>query len=331
MVVASPNPLKIEKIRDDIELPIIDLSSDRSEASKLIVKACEEFGFFKVINHGVPQDIISRMEEETHMFFSKPGSEKQRAGPAVPYGYGCQNIGLMGDMGEVEYLLLQTNPLFISHKSKYISNDPNKFSYAMSSYVEAVRELACEILDLMAEGLWAQPTSVLSGLVRDLESDSLLRLNHYPPADVIDTTASKIGFGAHTDPQILTLLRSNGSEGLQISPEDGVWIPVKPHPESAFCVNVGDVLQVMTNGRFLSVKHRAVVNSLNSRTSIAYFAAPPLHATISWLEGSCTPQNPPPLYRSFTWAEYKEATYKRKLEDSRLNVFKVQPDDGSSD
>ncbi|KAI3469247.1 hypothetical protein Pfo_025910 [Paulownia fortunei] len=330
MVVASPNPLKIEKIRDDIELPVIDLLSNRSEASKQIVKACEEYGFFKVINHGVPQEIISRMEEEAHEFFSKPGSEKQRAGPANPFGYGCKNIGLNGDMGEVEYVLLQTNSPFISHKSTYISSDPNKFSCAVIGYVAAVRELACEILDLMGEGLGDPQPSVLSGLIRDLKSDSLLRLNHYPSSDVIDTSPSKIGFGEHTDPQILTLLRSNAVQGLQISLEDGVWFPVNPYPESAFCVNVGDVLQVMTNGRFLSVRHRAVVNSYKSRMSMAYFAAPPLHATINCLPGLATPQKPP-LYRSFTWAEYKKATYARRLGDSRLNLFKVLPDDANRD
>lgn len=127
-------------------------------------------------------------------------------------------------------------------------------SCAVIGYVEAVRELACEILDLIVEGLGgpdpdpdpdpAEALSVLSGLIRDTQSDSVLRLNHYPPSDVTDTSPSKIGFGEHTDPQILTLLRSNGVEGLQISLEDGVWIPVNPHPESAFCINVGDVLQV---------------------------------------------------------------------------------------
>ncbi|KAG8370570.1 hypothetical protein BUALT_Bualt14G0130800 [Buddleja alternifolia] len=324
MVVASPTTMKIEKIRDDIELPIIDLHSNRSEASKLIVKASEEYGFFKVVNHGVPHQIITRMEEEAHGFFSRPGSEKQRAGPANPYGYGCKNIGLNGDIGEVEYLLFQTQPPFISLKSSnYVSNDPNKFRCAVSGYVEAVRELACEILDLMGEGLGGPHTSILSGLIKDVDSDSLFRLNHYPPSDVINTSPSNIGFGEHTDPQILTLLRSNAVQGLQISLEDGVWVPVNPLPESAFCVNVGDVLQVMTNGRFLSVRHRAVVNSYKSRTSMAYFAAPPLHATISCLPGLAAPPQKPPMYRSFTWGEYKKAAYSRRLGDNRLNLFKT--------
>ncbi|KAH6771619.1 gibberellin 2-oxidase 4 [Perilla frutescens var. frutescens] len=312
-----------------VELPIVDLLWERSEASRKIVKACEEFGFFKVINHGVKQEIIAPMEEETRSFFSKPEPDKQRVGPPDPYGYGSHNIGLNGDVGEVEYLLLHANPLFISHNSKYSSSFSHKFRCATSRYVEGVRELACKILDLIEEGLWADEVKAqahkaqahqLSGLVRDLHNDSLLRLNHYPAQ-----AEPKIGFGAHTDPQILTILRSNGLGGLQISLEGGLWVPVHPHPPSAFCVNVGDVLQAMTNGRFVSVKHRAVVDSLSSRTSIVYFAAPPLHATISCLHNPRGSNlNPHPrLYRSFSWAEYKKTAYTMRLEDSRLNLFKL--------
>lgn len=119
------------------------------------------------------------------------------------------------------------------------------------AFIEAVRELACELLDLIAEGLLVPDTAVFSRLIRDLDSDSVLRLNHYPPPQVDckdwDTSPSydrvKVGIGAHSDPQILTLLRSNDVGGLQISVEDGVWIPVPSDP-TAFWVNVGDMLQV---------------------------------------------------------------------------------------
>ncbi|KAG6731516.1 hypothetical protein I3842_01G132300 [Carya illinoinensis] len=331
MVVASPKLLSSEKLRD-VELPIIDFSAERSVVSKLIVKACEDYGFFKVINHGVPEDIIANMEHEGLSFFALPDSEKQRAGPANPLGYGCKNIGLHGDKGEVEYLTLHTNPLSLAERSRTVSNDPSKFSSAASGYIEAVRGLACEILDLMAEGLLVPDTSVFSRLISDVDSDSILRLNHYPPLQLDwDTSPSsydriKVGFGEHSDPQILTLLRSNDVSGLQISIEDGVWIPVPPDP-TAFCANVGDMLQAMTNGRFVSVRHRALTNSCKSRISMAYFGGPPLQALITAPPEMLAPNtNRLSLYRPFTWAEYKKAVYTLRLGDRRLDLFRTCSD-----
>lgn len=119
-----------ENIQENIKLPIIDLSLEKSQIIKLIVEASEEFGFFKVINHGVDTNVIKKMEDESYKFFSKPFSQKQCAGPANPYGYGCKNIGFNGDNGEVEYLLLHANPnLSISQLSKNISSDPLMFRY----------------------------------------------------------------------------------------------------------------------------------------------------------------------------------------------------------
>ncbi|KAK2412195.1 gibberellin 2-beta-dioxygenase [Trifolium repens] len=93
----------------------------------------------------------------------------------------------------------------------------------------------------MAEGLGVPDTKVFSSLIKDIENDSVLRLNHYPPKD--KSHSNNVGFGEHSDPQILTILRSNDVSGLQISLQHGLWIPVNPDP-SALCVNVGDVLEV---------------------------------------------------------------------------------------
>ncbi|KAJ1425237.1 Non-heme dioxygenase N-terminal domain [Sesbania bispinosa] len=117
-------------------IPLVDLS--KPDAKALIVKACEEFGFFKVINHGVPMETISLLESETKLFLYATQS-KEKAGP------------------------------------------PNPFGCLVSDYMSAVKRMACEILDLMAEGLKIQQKNVFSKLVIDKESDSVFRLNHYPP------------------------------------------------------------------------------------------------------------------------------------------------------
>ncbi|KAI6674518.1 hypothetical protein NL676_002424 [Syzygium grande] len=337
MVVPSPSPIWTKKTRA-VGIPAIDLSLGRPELSESILRASEEYGFFKVTNHGVPKRAVSRLEEEAVEFFAKPVSEKQRAGPAVPFGYGCKNIGPNGDTGELEYLLLHSDPISIAERSETICSDPSDFSSVVNDYIATVRELTCEILDLLAEGLWLSDKYALSSLIRDRQSDSLLRINHYPPAKDVKNSGwdlssrldqhscgggnGRVGFGEHSDPQILTLLWSNDVEGLQICLHDGLWIPVPPDP-SAFYVMVGDVLQALTNGKLRSVRHRAMANSPKPRMSMVYFGAPPLTAWISPLPELVPPQAPA-LYRPFTWGEYKKAMYSLRLSDSRLDLFKIQ-------
>lgn len=113
-----------------------------------------------------------------------------------------------------------------------------------------MKNMASEILELMAEGLKIQPRDVLSKLVKDKQSDSVFRLNHYPACPEVDVNGENlIGFGEHTDPQIISLLRSNNTSGLQISLTDGNWISVPPD-HSSFFINVGDSLQVLSITKF---------------------------------------------------------------------------------
>ncbi|XP_020576028.1 gibberellin 2-beta-dioxygenase 2-like [Phalaenopsis equestris] len=336
------------------QIPVIDLSLDRPLISQHIVKICEEFGFFKVINHRVPPRVSAQLEAAGGDFFNLPAAEKQQAGPPNPLGYGCRTIGLNGDIGEIEYLLLPVDTSSVSQTARIVcKKDPNKFSCVVKEYLEAMKKLAGEILELIEEGLGLGGSGVLCKLIKGSGSDSLLRLNHYPSnsnsnsnkkdKDIKSRTGSKrkgressrIGFGEHTDPQILTLLRSNGIGGLQIlAPVSGglgggkTWVAVPPDPTAVF-INVGDALQAMTNGRLVSVRHRAMTNSYKSRMSIIYFAAPELHTWITPLPDMITADNPR-RYKSFTWAEYKKAMYSLKLGQNRLDRFKIDTREGDA-
>ncbi|KAG8637278.1 gibberellin 2-beta-dioxygenase 1 isoform X2 [Manihot esculenta] len=290
-------------------IPIIDPS--KSDSKHLLVKACEDFGFFKVVNHGIPMESISRLESEALSFFSLPLSEKQKAGPPNPFGYGNKIIGPNGDVGWVEYLLFTINQESISQRS------------ALNDYISGVKKMACEILEMMADGLRIQPRNVFSKLLMDEQSDSVFRLNHYPPCTGpgIHTLNSNnmIGFGEHTDPQIISVLRSNNTSGLQISLGDSKWISVPPD-QNSFFINVGDSLQVMTNGRFKSVRHRVLANSMKSRVSMIYFGGPPLREKIAPLAPLMKGEEES-LYKEFTWFEYKTSAYNSRLADNRLLLF----------
>lgn len=103
MVVVSSSPaLKKSAIFSGV--PAISLSEPGSES--LLVRACEDLGFFKVTDHGIPMELIAKLEEEAMNFFSSSEAEKELSGRANPFGYGSKCIGSNGDVGWVEYLLM---------------------------------------------------------------------------------------------------------------------------------------------------------------------------------------------------------------------------------
>ncbi|KAJ8479664.1 hypothetical protein OPV22_023391 [Ensete ventricosum] len=301
-------------------IPVIDLSAPGSEA--LVVRACEELGFFKVTHHGIPMELISKLEEEAVRFFALSQTEKERVGPASPFGYGSKIIGCNGDTGWVEYLLMEITSKPMSHASLAFLTEPSASSFrsALNEYISAVRKLACEVLESMAEGLNIEPRNIFSKLVMDEESDSVLRFNHYPPCPMPQASEGVVtGFGEHTDPQIISVLRSNDTAGLQISLRDGSWVSVLPD-RAAFFINVGDSLQVLTNGRFRSVRHRVLANGLKSRVSMIYFGGPPSGERLAPLSLLMS-EGEESHYREFTWCEYKRCAYKTMLADNRLGQF----------
>ncbi|XP_013635203.1 PREDICTED: gibberellin 2-beta-dioxygenase 3 [Brassica oleracea var. oleracea] len=314
VVVSQPVP---KCKRSSVLIPVVDLADPTSKTQ--IVKACEELGFFKVVNHGVRPDLLTKMEEEATKFFALFQSLKDKAGPADPFGYGSKRIGLKGDVGCVEHILLNANNHLSSTKSTAVFRQiPAIFREAVEEYMEEMKGMSSKVLEMVEEALGIEPKEKLSRLVKVKESDSCFRMNYYKEKE--ETQAKEeIGFGEHTDPQLISVLRSNDTEGLQICLKDGTWVPVPPD-HSSFFVFVGDTLQVMTNGRFKSVKHRVLTNIKRSRLSMIYFAGPPLAEKIAPL-ACLVPKQEDYLYKELTWSQYKSYGYKTKLGDYRLGLF----------
>nr|GEZ24177.1 gibberellin 2-beta-dioxygenase 1-like [Tanacetum cinerariifolium] len=310
------NPLTLSQI------PIVDLSSQDSKHQ--IVNACQEFGFFKVVNHGISMNLINKLESQAMKFFLSPQDIKDKAGPADPFGYGNKSIGTNGDLGWVEYLLLNAKPeTDIKKLVSAFEEHPEVFPCVLNDYLSSVKKMGCGILELMAEELKLESKTVFSKLLMDERSDSVFRLNYYPPCPDVQEDeingGSLIGFGEHTDPQIISVLRSNNTSGLEIALKDGSWVSV-PADSEAFFINVGDSLQVMTNGRFKSIKHRVVANSKKSRMSMIYFGGPPLNEKIAPLS-SLIEREEDSLYKEFTWFEYKKSAFSSPLSHNRLGLF----------
>ncbi|KAM0921274.1 hypothetical protein ACQ4PT_007141 [Festuca glaucescens] len=193
----------------------VDLSAApgaaRAAAARALVAACEEQGFFRVTGHGVPQELVLA-------------------------------IGNGGDLGWIEYLLLcltsagtvpaasfpfSTLPCAAAAAAAAAAASPSEPSGTLrellEEYAAAVRRVACGVLELMAEGLGIEPADAISRLVADAESDNMLWVNHYPPAPAQQAGRLLTGFGEHTDPQIISVLCSNGTTGLEIAGHDGAW------------------------------------------------------------------------------------------------------------
>jgi len=98
-----------------LAVPVIDLSQPGSEAK--LVRACEDLGFFKVTNHGISRELMSRLESEAVSFFKLPLADKESSGPLDPFGYGSKRIGPNGDVGWLEYLLLDAGSKSMTRSS----------------------------------------------------------------------------------------------------------------------------------------------------------------------------------------------------------------------
>ncbi|XWS12440.1 hypothetical protein CRYUN_Cryun37aG0089000 [Craigia yunnanensis] len=131
-------------------------------------------------------------------------------------------------------------------------------------YSMEVKNLAMIILGYMASALKMDAEEM-----RELFSDGVqsMRMNYYPPCPEPDMP---IGFSPHSDAGALTILfQLNETEGLQIQ-KDGKWVSIKPLP-NAFVVNIVDIMEIVSNGIYRSIEHRAIVNSTKERLSIATF------------------------------------------------------------
>ncbi len=241
-----------------------------------------DYGFAIVRDHGIPQDLIDRAEAKAKAFFALPEEAKRAyliAGSGGARGYTAFGVetakgGTASDLKEFWHV---GRELAEGHKFRAVMADN-----VWPAEVEGFRETFLELYDAFdAAGL-----KVLRAIARFLAVDeeyftdtvrdgnSVMRLLHYPPIDT-ETAArggNQIRAGAHEDINTITLLLGAEEAGLELQTRDGRWLPVSPKP-GELVVNIGDMLQRLTNGRLRSTSHR-VVNPAPDRASRARYSMP---------------------------------------------------------
>ncbi|KAJ8572317.1 hypothetical protein K7X08_008828 [Anisodus acutangulus] len=273
-------------------IPLIDLSpvltSDPSNTSSSITNlvaeigdACKNWGFFQVINHGVPSTCRENIERASREFFLQPTEEKRkvRRDEDNPTGfYDTEHTKNVRDWKEVFDFVVE-NPTILpaSHEPhdmelKELTNQwPNfstNFREVCEEYARGIEKLSYKLLELIALSLGLS-SKRLNSYFKD--QTSFMRLNYYPLCPIRHLA---LGVGRHKDSPALTVLAQDDVGGLEVKRKtDGEWIQVKPTPD-AYIVNVGDIIQVWSNDRYESVEHRVVASSKKERFSIPFFFSP---------------------------------------------------------
>ncbi|KAF2314642.1 hypothetical protein GH714_028171 [Hevea brasiliensis] len=186
---------------------------------------------------------------------------------------------------------------------------------ALEAYSE-LQKIAKKIFNLVAKAVGMKPDEM-----RDLTEEGwqAMRMNYYPPCPEPDLV---IGLRPHSDATGLTIvLQLNEVEGLQIH-KDGMWIPVKPIP-NAFIINIGDMLEIVTNGIYRSIEHRATISSTKERLSIATFHNPKFDGELCAAPSLITPETPP-VFKSISVADYFKGYLSRELHGkSFIDVLRI--------
>ncbi|RVX10787.1 Protein SRG1 [Vitis vinifera] len=187
---------------------------------------------------------------------------------------------------------------------------PLPFRDTLEVYAVELRNLAMAILGFMAKALKMEAKAMKALFEEGLQS---MRMNYYPPCPQPDQV---IGLTPHSDSVGFTLLlQVNEMQGLQVR-KNGIWIPIKALPD-AFVVNIGDILEIVT------IEHRAVVNSVKERLSIATFYSPKLEGDIGPAPSLVTPHSPA-LFKNVSVADYIKGLFSRELHGrSYLDVLKI--------
>jgi isopenicillin N synthase-like dioxygenase len=251
--------------------------ADQDAFAQEIGRSFEEYGFAVLADHGIPDDLIHRAEQKAKEFFALPEETKRRYALGSGGARGYTPFGIETAKGHKAFDLKE-----FWHVGRELPHG-HAFADIMAANVwpeevPGFRETFLELYDTFDRtGL-----KVLSAIARYLgidedyfrdtvrDGNSVLRLLHYPPQK--EATGEHIRAGAHEDINTITLLLGAEEAGLELLTRDGRWIPVSPKP-GELVINIGDMLQRLTNGRLRSTSHR-VVNPSPDRASNARYSMP---------------------------------------------------------
>ncbi|KAI9116333.1 hypothetical protein K1719_012500 [Acacia pycnantha] len=276
--IQPPQERIIHVSTPQLNLPPIDLSKlhgpQHDQVVAEIAGAAHTLGFFQVVNHGVPLELLEALKSAAHKFFSTPPEEKKAAACQTHVKYGTSFAP------EKEQALEWKDYVSMSY-----TTDEDALQYwpclckgVALEYLKLSTKMAREIVGILMENLGAK---VDEKKIEGLVGYKMVNMNYYPECPNPELT---VGVGRHSDMGTLTILLQDDIGGLYVKLEQdikykyasaskGDWIEIPPIP-GALVINIGDALQIMSNGRYRSGEHRVRAAREQSRVSVPVFTMP---------------------------------------------------------
>ncbi|KAK8546698.1 hypothetical protein V6N13_067893 [Hibiscus sabdariffa] len=304
--------------------PVINLGNlngeERAATMDQIRDASENWGFFKVLNHGIPHDFLDTVETLTKEHYKKCMEQRFKQLVASKALEGLQAEVTDMDWESTFHLrhLPQSNIAEVPDLS-------DEYRKVMKEFALKLEKLAEELLDLLCENLGLEKGYLKTAFYGAKGPTFGTKVANYPPCPTPDKIK---GLRAHTDAGgIVLLLQDPQVSGLQLL-KDGEWVDVPPLRHS-IVINLGDQLEVITNGKYKSVEHRVLAQIDGARMSIASFYNPGSDAVIypapTLLEKE-TEDGKKKVYPKFVFEDYMQlyAGMKFQAKEPRFEAMKAR-------
>ncbi|KAJ0603143.1 putative oxoglutarate/iron-dependent dioxygenase, non-heme dioxygenase domain-containing protein [Helianthus annuus] len=320
-----PSPEDLNSQQPKLTLPTIDLQGidnnpiRRKEVIKQVKDALESWGFFQLVNHGIPNNILEEMIKGVMDFYEQESEVKKQwytrdmsGKTRVIYNSNFDlYVAPVTNWRDTFYCTMVPNP-------PEPQELPPPCSDILLKYSKQVMKLGISLFELIAEALGLKPIHLL-----DMGcADGLAVLGHYYPS--CPQPELTIGTPDHTDNSFITILLQDHIGGLKIFYQNQ-WTQVPPIP-GAVVVNAGDFLQLITNDKFVSSRHKVVANKVEPRVSVAsFFTTGPIQTSKVYEPiAELLSKDNPAKYRGTTVKEYADYYNSKGLDNtSALLHFEI--------
>ncbi|XP_075477454.1 LOW QUALITY PROTEIN: 1-aminocyclopropane-1-carboxylate oxidase-like [Primulina tabacum] len=300
--------------------PVINMEKlngeERSATMEIIKDACENWGFFELVNHGISPEFMDTVERLTKEHYKK--TMEQRFKEMV------SSKGLESVQSEITDLDWESTFHLRHLPVSNISEVPDleqEYRKVLKEFGAQLEKLAEHLLDLLCENLGLEKGYLKKAFYGAKGPTFGTKVSNYPPCPKPDLIK---GLRAHTDAGgIILLFQDDKVSGLQLL-KDGEWVDVPPMRHS-IVINLGDQLEVITNGKYKSVMHRVIAQTDGTRMSIASFYNPGSDAVIYPAPALVEKEKREDLYPKFVFEDYMKlyVGVKFQAKEPRFEAFKA--------